>query len=75
MEEHIVASGIVHTNKSKRQLPETKEDPELLGPYKREGGREIAIFGPAIRKARHSFSFGLTSMLSRYLHHIHTCGA
>ena len=31
MEEHIVASGIVHTNKSKRQLPETKEDPELLG--------------------------------------------
>ena len=31
MEEHIDASRIVHTNKSKRQLLETKEDPELLG--------------------------------------------
>ena len=31
MEEHIDASGRVHINKSKRQLLETKEDPELLG--------------------------------------------
>jgi len=31
MEEHIDASGIVHTNKSKRQLLKTKEDPEHLG--------------------------------------------